>query len=56
MIKKLFKIAANNFTDPDKQLQLDWIKGLLEQIEFADRPEVLPDYVLHLDIRRRIKY
>ena len=37
----------------DEKLQLDWIRGLLDQIEFANRPEVLPDFVLRVDVRRR---
>ena len=44
----VFKIQSS-----DEKIQVDWIRGLLDQIEFANRPEVLPDYVLRLDIRRR---
>ena len=33
--------------------QLDWIKGLKAQIDFANNPEVLSDFVLYLGIRRR---
>ena len=37
----------------EEGLQIDWIRGLLDQIEFANRPEVLSDYVLGLVVRRR---
>lgn len=37
----------------DEKLQLDWIRGILDQIEFANKPEVLPDFVIRLDVRRR---
>jgi hypothetical protein len=46
--KKLIITSLDN-----EQVQLDWINGLLEQIEFANRPEVLPDYILQLKIARR---
>lgn len=45
---KLFEVLASA-----EKIQVDWIRGLLDQIEFANRPEVLPDYVLRLDVRRR---
>ena len=37
----------------NKQVQLDWIKGLVEQIEFANRVDVLPDYILQLRVAKR---
>ena len=37
------------------ELQLSWIKGLIEQVEFANKPDVLPDFVLQLRIRRRFE-
>jgi hypothetical protein len=33
--------------------QLDWIKGIQDQIAFSNNPDVLPDYVLYLKIARR---
>ena len=45
---KLFQNLVSN-----EKIQVDWIRGLLDQIEFANRPEVLPDFVLRLDVRRR---
>jgi hypothetical protein len=49
--KEDFKSFHNS--DSDEEIQLSWIRGILDQIEFANRPEVLPDFVLHLDVRRR---
>jgi hypothetical protein len=40
-------------TKNDESIQLRWIAGILEQIEFANREEVLPDYVIDVKIRRR---
>lgn len=37
--------------DRDKEIPLNWIKGLLEQIEFANRYDVLRDYVIEIRIR-----
>lgn len=37
----------------NEQVQIDWIKGLVEQIEFANRSDVLPSYILELTIIRR---
>ncbi len=47
--------AHKRFQDlaSDEELQLDWIRGILDQIEFANRPEVLPDFILRLDIKKR---
>ena len=45
-----FQIFNNS---EDEEFQVRWIKGLIEQIAFANRPEVLPDFVLYLRIRRR---
>ena len=42
------------FENSDEELQISWIKGLSDQIEFANQPEVLPDFVLQLRIRRRL--
>jgi hypothetical protein len=36
--------------------QLQWILGLVEQIEFANRCDVLPDYVIDVTVRRRNSY
>jgi hypothetical protein len=33
--------------------QLEWIKGLEKQVDFANDPEVLSDFTLELKIRRR---
>lgn len=33
--------------------QKDLIKGILDQVKFANNPDVLPDSVLYLGIRRR---
>jgi hypothetical protein len=35
--------------------QLDWIKSLKDQVNWANNPEVLPDFVLYLGIRRRFE-
>jgi len=35
--------------------QLDWIKGLKAQVDWANNPEVLSDFVLYLGIRRRFE-
>lgn len=35
--------------------QLDWIRSLKEQVDFANNPDVLTDFVLYLGIRRRIE-
>jgi hypothetical protein len=35
--------------------QLDWISALKEQIDFANNPEVLSDFVLYLGIRKRFE-
>ena len=43
------------FQDSDEELQLSWIKGLVEQVEFANKPDVLSDFVLQLKIRRRFE-
>ena len=43
------------FQDSDEELQLGWIKGLVEQVEFANKPDVLSDFVLQLKIRRRFE-
>jgi hypothetical protein len=48
--RRKFKAFRNS---DDEELQLSWIKGLLDQIEFANKPDVLPDFVLQLRIRRR---
>jgi len=43
--------VIGNFQDfhnsDDEELQLRWIKGIIEQIDFANNPEVLPDFVLY---------
>lgn len=39
----------------DEEIQLNWIKGLIDQIEFANKPDVLPDFVLNLRIARRYR-
>ena len=43
------------FQDSDEELQFSWIKGLVEQVEFANKPDVLSDFVLQLKIRRRFE-
>ncbi len=43
------------FQNSDEKLQLSWIKGLIEQVEFANQPDVFPDFVLQLRIRRRFQ-
>ena len=35
--------------------QLEWIRSLKEQIDFANNPEVLSDFILYLGIRRRFE-
>lgn len=40
-------------TVSSEEVQLKWIDGLVEQIEFANDPDVLPDYFLHLKIAKR---
>ena len=45
-----FKAFQNS---DDEKLQLSWIKGLIDQIEFANKPDVLPDFFLQLKICRR---
>ncbi len=37
----------------NEKIQLQWILGLVEQIEFANRFDVPPDYVIDVTIRRR---
>ena len=43
-----FKASQNS-----EDIQLSWIKGLIEQLEFANKPDVLLDFVLQLSVRRR---
>ena len=50
--RRKFKAFQNS---DDEELQLSWIKGLIEQVEFANKPDVLPDFVLQLRIRRRFE-
>jgi len=38
----------------NENVQLQWILGLVEQIEFANRYDVLPDYVIDVTVRRRV--
>lgn len=45
--RKLSKTVSN------EQVQFDWIQGLIEQIEFANNPDVLPDYILYLKVAKR---
>ena len=47
--RRNFKVFQNS---EDEALQLSWIKGLIEQIEFANRPDILPNFVLNLRIQR----
>jgi hypothetical protein len=46
--RKLFVTPLDN-----EQVQRDWIQGLLEQVDFANRLDVLPDYILRLKIAKR---
>ena len=54
-------ITTNNFSNAKKEkflslkYQLDWIKGLKSQVDWANNPEVLSDFVLYLGIRSRFK-
>ena len=32
------------FQNSDEELLHSWIKGLIEQVEFANQPDVLPDF------------
>ena len=50
--RRNFKAFQNS---DDEDLQLNWIEGLVEQVEFANKPDVLPDFVLQLRIRRRFE-
>jgi hypothetical protein len=43
------KRRTNNKSD----YQLDWIKGIQDQIAFSNNPDVLPDFILTLKIARR---
>ena len=35
------------------RIQQEWINGIVQQIEFANKPDVLPDYFLQLKIVKR---
>jgi len=37
------------------EYQLEWIRALKEQIDFANNPEVLSYFVLYLGIRKRFE-
>ena len=39
--RRNFKAFQNS---DDEELQLSWIKGLFDQINFANRPDVLPHF------------
>ncbi len=49
--KKIQEIEVEAVTN--EGVQLDWIRGLLEQIEFANNPDVLPDYILEFKVAKR---
>ena len=56
MAQKLLPDRRNKFIaelDFNEQVQLNWIKGIKEQVDFANRRDVLPDYFLHLKVTRR---
>jgi hypothetical protein len=40
-------------TVSNEQVQLDWIAGIQEQVDFANNPDVLPDYMLYLKVAKR---
>lgn len=35
------------------RVQLDWIAGIQEQVDWANNPVVLPDYILQLRVAKR---
>jgi hypothetical protein len=37
----------------NEQVQSDWISGIQDQVDFANNPDVLPDYVLQLKVAKR---
>jgi hypothetical protein len=37
-------------TVSNEQVQLDWIAGIQDQVNFANNPDVLPDYILYLKV------
>lgn len=40
-------------TVSNEQVQLDWIAGIQDQVDFANNPDVLPDYFLQLRVAKR---
>lgn len=53
--KKIKKISRSDEKWISKKYQLEWIKGLKEQVDFANDPKVLSDFTLELKIRRRCR-
>lgn len=40
-------------TVSNEQVQVDWIAGIQDQVDFANNPDVLPDYILYLKVAKR---
>jgi hypothetical protein len=52
--KKIKKITTADEKLMSVIYQLEWIKGLQEQVDFANNPEVLSDFIIKLEIKRRL--
>ena len=37
----------------NEMVRLQWILGLVEEIEFANKSDVLPDYFIDITVRRK---
>jgi len=37
----------------NEMVQVQWILGLVEEIEFANKSDVLPDYFIDITVRRK---
>jgi hypothetical protein len=63
---KVMQPDSKDVPAPDKALcrdrllsikyQLEWIRKLKEQVDWANNPEFLTDFVLYLGIRRRYEW
>ena len=52
------KLKHSNSQLENVQVQLDWIKRIQDQVDFANNPEVLPDFQIYfkVELRRYFDY
>jgi hypothetical protein len=53
VLGKKTKILQNYEKFLSIKYQIEWIKGIQKQVDFANNPQVLSDFTLQLKIKRR---